>query len=135
MKLHLFIINLLFFVSQNLFAQDKTNHEVEIVFNIKSTKLSKVEKEKIKNFLEGLQEDSNKVYCIELINEGCFKKKYLSWNRVTKIIQFINEHKKINTSIYFNAISKKNIDSILLSYIEKENAPTHGPPPFPNLKK
>lgn len=133
--LSLIILTVLILTSPQLNAQENKDAEIEIYFKPKSTKLSRVEKDKIRTFAASLKSDSNFVYQIELIHEGCHKKKYLSWARVNAIIRTINSKRGFNSSIYFKSISKFNIDTIKLCYTKRYELPSHSPPPFPKLNK
>jgi hypothetical protein len=144
MKLHIFLINLLFFVSQNLFAQEKSNREVEIVFKAKSTKLSKVEKEKIRKFVENNPLDSNEVYSVmeynKIVNSNLkltklFRKRMLkNYGRVYVIIKEIGKvHQSTDKIEYsFLGLSKK---CNFLKIKILPNVRGCEAPPFPNLKK
>ena len=133
--LSLIVLTIPILANSQLHAQEIKEAEIEIYFKPKSTKLSRAEKEKIRTFAASLKSDSNFVYQIELIHEGCHKKKYLSWARVNAIIRTINSKRGFNSSIYFKSISKFNIDTIKLCYTKRYELPSHSPPPFPILKK
>jgi hypothetical protein len=131
MKLHIFIINLLFFVSQNLFAQDKTNREVEIVFKAKSTKLNAKQKKIINCFLNENPHDSSFKYMI-YVPYGLTD---INFNRFNNILKVFLEHKINRDEMKFTGWCFGQTNTILITTNKIDNSPPNNISPFPNLKK
>lgn len=132
------------FISQLSFAQEKNNQEIEIVFKPKSTKLSKVEKEKIRKFVEENPLDSNEVYCVmeyDKIVHRNFKLTQLLRRKILKnyarafvIIEEIGKNHKNTYKIDYSFLGYRNNNDTLKIKI-KPYFRGCDPPPFPNLKK
>ncbi len=121
----------MFFVSQNLFAQDKTNREVEIVFKAKSTKLNAKQKKIINCFLNENPHDSSFKYMI-YVPYGLTD---INFNRFNNILKVFLEHKINRDEMKFTGWCFGQTNTILITTNKIDNSPPNNISPFPNLKK
>lgn len=132
MKINFYLLIIFFFVSIHLFAQEYNNCEIEIEFKPKSTKLSKVEKEKIRRFVRENSSDSVCQFKIYSCSPTHSIKSQMNWERVYKVISYF-EYSSLSRNRFIIGYHYDNCSetkSILIKKIANDSIQ----PPFQKVK-